>query len=81
MSAARLFRKHSLALAHLVLAYAWHCLACAVQGSKNRLHLLFGCRGNQQSLSYNKGQRRNTLQVAILGQLQKPPPGFEEAIR
>lgn len=26
-------------------------------------------------------QRRNTLQVAILGQLQKPPAGFEEAIR
>lgn len=26
-------------------------------------------------------QRRNTLQVAILGQLQKPPAGFEEAVR
>lgn len=26
-------------------------------------------------------QRHNTLQVAILGQLQKPPAGFEEAVR
>ncbi|KAI7837746.1 hypothetical protein COHA_008378 [Chlorella ohadii] len=38
-------------------------------------------QGRQESQRYNREQRRNTLQVAILGQLQKPPAGFEEAVR
>ena len=39
------------------------------------------CRGRSASQKYNHDIRRHTLQVAILGQLQRPPAGFEEAVR
>ncbi|KAL4443060.1 hypothetical protein ABPG77_008551 [Micractinium sp. CCAP 211/92] len=38
-------------------------------------------RGRSESQGYNRRIRRHTLQVAILGQLQRPPAGFEEAVR
>lgn len=38
-------------------------------------------RGAQQSQAYNRQQRRNTLTHAILGQLERPPSGFEQAVR
>jgi len=39
------------------------------------------CRGKQQSQRYNKQIRRHTLQVAVLDQVQRPPAGFEAAVR
>lgn len=38
-------------------------------------------RGRHSSQKYNREQRRNTLALAVLGQLQRPPAGFEAAIR
>lgn len=43
-------------------------------------HVAFTCRGRQQSHRYNLELRRHTLQTAILGQLQRPPAGFEQAV-
>ncbi|KAI3429429.1 hypothetical protein D9Q98_005523 [Chlorella vulgaris] len=38
-------------------------------------------QGDRESQTYNSQIRRHTLEVAILGQLQRPPVGFEEVVR
>lgn len=39
------------------------------------------CRGASESKKYNRGLRRHTLELAVLGSLERPPAGFETVIR
>lgn len=38
-------------------------------------------QGDAESLKYSEDVFRNNLKIAILGQLQNPPEGFEEVIK